>query len=367
MNLEEEIKEKSQNIATESLSMSVGELASLYKDAEIDIHPEFQRYFRWSIEQKSKLIESLLLGIPIPPIFVSQTEKGNWDVIDGLQRLSTIFQLLGVLKKNKDTLESPLTLTKTKYLTCLEGKRWEDDDDEKTLPDSAKLVIKRSRIDIKIVLNKSDATSKYELFQRLNTGGSLATDQEVRNCILIMANPEFFSWLQDLSTDTNFKKCLPISEKALAEQFDLELLVRFLVLRRLEEEYLVNIGDLGPFLTDKIISIAESNTFDRVKEETIFRSTFYKLAEALGEDSFKRFDSVRNRTSGPVLISFFEVIALGMGYCFEEPGYEINTDTIIEKHHSLQDRLSVTTTGSGVRASTRIPTTIKLGREMFSL
>jgi len=366
MSLEAEIKEKSQDIATESLSMSVGELASLYKDGEIDIHPEFQRYFRWSQEQKSKLIESLLLGIPIPPIFVSQTEKGKWDVIDGLQRLSTIFQLMGILKKDEETLEDPLTLTKTRYLEELDGKKWEDEDEANALPDSAKLIIKRSRLDIKIVLNKSDASSKFELFQRLNTGGSLATDQEVRNCILLMVNRDFFAWLQRLCNDENFKKCLPLSEKSITEQFDLELVVRFLVFRRLPADRLVNIGDIGPFLTDEILKLAKDENYDRTLEEEIFGRVFAVLAESLGEDSFKKFDSTKARTTGPVLISFFEVIALGIGYWFEQPDYEIDGLQIVEKQHQLQERLSVTASGSGVSASRRIPTTIGLGREMFN-
>jgi len=366
MNLEDEIREKSQEIATESLSMSVGELASLYKDGELDIHPEFQRYYRWTLEQKSKLIESLLLGIPIPPIFVSQTEKGRWDVVDGLQRMSTIFQLLGILKKDDTNLVEPLVLTKTKYLANLEGKSWDAEEEMNALPDSAKLIIKRSRIDVKIVLNKSDAASKYELFQRLNTGGSLATDQEVRNCILIMANHSFFSWLQDLGNYPSYKKCLPLSEKSLVEQFDLELIVRFMVLRRLGAEDLVNIGDLGPFLTEKIVALATSHGFDPKEEEEIFKKTFSLLAESLGEDSFKKFDLEKNRTGGPVLISFFEVIAIGLAFWINSSGYSISNEEVVEKHHSLQDRLSVTATGSGVSASRRIPTTVKLGRELFA-
>ncbi|MGE3862406.1 MAG: DUF262 domain-containing protein [Burkholderiaceae bacterium] len=56
--------------------MSIGEVLNLYKDEELDIHPEFQRVFRWAPEQKSRLIESLLLGIPLPPIYVATDEKG---------------------------------------------------------------------------------------------------------------------------------------------------------------------------------------------------------------------------------------------------------------------------------------------------
>ena len=92
--LQQEIDEKKKEIFTDGYPMSIGELSSLYSENELDIHPEFQRFFRWTTLQKSKLIESILLGIPIPSIFVSQREDGVWDVVDGLQRLSTIFQFM---------------------------------------------------------------------------------------------------------------------------------------------------------------------------------------------------------------------------------------------------------------------------------
>ena len=92
------------DIRTDRYSMSIGEWVNLYTSNELDIHPEFQRFFRWSSEQKSKLVESLLLGIPIPQIFVSQREDGTWDVIDGLQRLSTVFELMGILRNEKKEL-----------------------------------------------------------------------------------------------------------------------------------------------------------------------------------------------------------------------------------------------------------------------
>jgi hypothetical protein len=91
MSLQEEINARSKEIHTDGYPMSLGEIISLYRDGELDIHPEFQRFFRWTPQQKSMLIESILLGIPIPSIFVSQRDDGVWDVIDGVQRLSTIF------------------------------------------------------------------------------------------------------------------------------------------------------------------------------------------------------------------------------------------------------------------------------------
>jgi hypothetical protein len=91
--LKDQISARARQIRTDGYGMSIGEVISLYKNDEIDIHPEFQRIYRWNDEQKSRLIESILLGIPIPPIFVSQRSDGVWDVIDGVQRLSTILEI----------------------------------------------------------------------------------------------------------------------------------------------------------------------------------------------------------------------------------------------------------------------------------
>ena len=107
--------------------MSIGEWISLYQGDDLDIHPEFQRFYRWSDQQKSDLIESILLGIPLPPIFVSQRQNGVWDVIDGLQRLSTIFQFVGILKNAEEEQVEPLELLKTVYLPSLDGMVWESE------------------------------------------------------------------------------------------------------------------------------------------------------------------------------------------------------------------------------------------------
>lgn len=367
MSLENEITERSQEISTDAYGMSVGELVSLYRDGELDIHPEFQRFFRWSPQQKSRFIESLLLGIPIPSIFVSQTEKGAWDVVDGLQRISTILELMGELKNQDEELIPPLALQGTKYLPALEEKVWDSPEEgQEELPPLAKLKIKRSRLDLKIVLNTSDAKSKYELFQRLNTGGSLATDQEVRNCVLIMINREFYQWLVTLKDDPNFQACIPISDRQKVEQYDMELVVRFVTLWNLAEESLRDIKEVGNYITDKIIELAENQEYSREKTETAFKKTFEILALALGEDSFKKYNQTKKCPSGPVLISMFEIVGLGVAFNTQQENYEITEDELREKQRELWDNPQfVSGTGSGIRASTRIPQTIPMGRNTY--
>jgi hypothetical protein len=368
LGLDNEILERSKEISTDSYPMSVGELVSLYRDGELDVHPEFQRFFRWNPEQKSAFIESILLGIPTPSIFISTKINNSWEVIDGLQRLSTILHLMGELNDQNGNRKEPLTLLPTKYLPSLGGKRWSTDPpggpDE--LPPSAKLKIKRSKLDLKIVLNTSDPAAKYELFQRLNRGGSFATDQEVRNCILIMVQPSFFDWISGLANDENFKSCILLSDRSYNERYDLELIVRFLVFRTLPEGKLTRVGDLGIFLTDAIVTLAESENFDRPAEEEAFKRTFSLLSELLGEDSFKKYDPQKRRSLGSFLISVYEVMALGIGYHCLRPDFAISSDRLKSIHESLWTNGVFTgSTGSGVRASSRIPVTIPLGRALF--
>jgi len=367
MGLKEEIAAKRSEINTDGYPMSIGELANLYRDGEMDIHPEWQRFYRWTPEQKTKLIESILLGIPIPSIFVAQREDAVWDVIDGLQRLSTIFQTMGILRGQDKELLEPLTLGETAYLPSLEGMRWENGDDPShSLSPEDKLLIKRSKLDVKIILRESDPSAKYELFQRLNTGGSSLVPQEVRNCILIMVEPCFYEWLSDLSKDENFAACLSLTDRALEEQYDMELVVRFLVFRKKPATGLRRIGELGEFLTNESIQLAGSRTYDRDTERRAFADTFRWLAEATAQDSFRKHDPERSRFVGGFLISAFEAVALGLGYHWETYRADGPPENIQERIKGLwTNEAFLNGMGAGVRASSRIPTVVPVGRGVF--
>lgn len=366
----EQVKEQSKTIATDSYSMSVGELLGMYKEKELILRPEFQRFFRWSDAQKSRLIESVLLGIPLPSIFVSQKDDGRWEVIDGLQRLATLFETAGELRGEDDTPLPPLRLSKTRYLPEMDGLIWksEDDNDEDNneIPSEIRLRIKRSRLDVNIVLDQSDDTAKYELFQRLNTGGSKAVDQEVRNALLLMNNPEFFEWMEELSDNEDFRNCVPMSDRAVEEQFALELTTRFVVLHDSPAEQLRSIGELGDYLTDAVISKSSDGMFDKEKVRASFRRTFSWLNDSLGQDSFKKYYKDQDKAKGGLLVSIYEVIALGIGYHASKPGYELDCAKLKSVHRELPDRQDFKdASGSGIRSTTRLPKTVKLGRQLF--
>nr|DAD91852.1 MAG TPA: Protein of unknown function DUF262 [Myoviridae sp. ctKZW4] len=307
------------SVKTDSYPMSIGELVSMYDDGELEIRPEFQRLFRWSLEQKSNFIESVLLGIPIPSIFVSQREDGVWELVDGLQRISTILSFMGKMRDNNGELCKPLKLNGTKYLPSLQDKVWgdPDNDDENIINRNIQRIFKREKIDIKIVQRESQNDTKYEIFQRLNTGGSELSAQEVRNALLLMVNPAAQHWIERLAQSTDFIETLPISQKQKDESYYNELVVRYLALRYIEKDNLLSRhSDVAPYL-DQMVTNIFTDSFDYEKEEEIFNKTFKYLNNNFGEKAFKKYNQTKQDYTGAISMPIFEVLASGVSLAIE--------------------------------------------------
>lgn len=363
--LQAQIDTKRREIQTEGYPMSVGELTNLYRDDELDIHPEFQRFFRWSPRQKSRFIESLLLGIPIPSIFVYQRQDGVWDVIDGVQRLSTIFEFQGLLKDEDGKAVAPSVLSGTEYLPALEGLAWGSDEGDALSPEQQRL-IKRSAIDVKIVRRESDEGTKFDLFQRLNTGGSQLSDQEVRNCLLIMAEPEYYRWVLELSRLPSFQDSIAVSDRAAGEQYDLELVLRFLLLRHVAGGSLRGVGDMSDFLDTESIAQAKAWPGTHEAEAEHFKELFDLIYEAMGDQAFRRYDSAKQRFMGGFSVSAFETVTTGVSANladWQKLDIKDRDERLrarigeIWSHTEFRDN-----SGSGIRASTRLPKTIPFAR-----
>ena len=290
--LQTEIEKMRKRIKTDDYPMSIGELANLYRDGDLNINPIYQRLFRWDIAQQSSLIESILLGIPIPPIYVYQDSEGKWNLIDGLQRLSTIFKFMGILKCNKnDTDESvdnnakPEPLIATKFLQSLDHKMWISDDKYSSFTETQRRLIKRAKLPIIIIDQSSDDFAQYEMFQRLNTGGSHLSSQEIRNCILIVKNEKAYQTFKELSEMNVFQQTLPLSEKEEKEQGYIELVVKYFVLKYAS---LTNVSDsenYNTMITNEILEIIEKYQLDSEENKEIFQRIFSLLNQVLGATS----------------------------------------------------------------------------------
>lgn len=371
--LQKEIENMAKAIKTDNYPMSIGELANLYQEGDLDISPIYQRMFRWDITQQSALIESILLNIPIPPIYVYQNERGKWNLIDGQQRLSTIFKFMGILKKITDDEEmdeftdeimerEPLACTK--FLPSLEGKYWEDEDESISLTNAQRRYIKRAKILIIIIDKSSDEFAQYEMFQRLNTGGSHLSPQEIRNCILVMKNEEVYKKLRDLSRYKNFMKAAPISEKDVDEQGYLELVVKYFVLRHSKFE-ISDSENYNNFLTDEILELLNEDRIDFEKESEIFKETFDLLYEIMDENAFKKYDKVKKKSCGAVLVGAYEAII---------PGLTDNIDYFKSRKQDLESIIQglysadsyIAATKRGVRPIGRIKRLVEFSRERFA-
>jgi hypothetical protein len=311
--LEREIANARLEISADTISMSITELTSLYREGTLQIRPEFQRLFRWSNEQKSRLVESVLLGIPLPSLFVSQSDSGTWELVDGLQRVSTLLQLQGVLLGTDGTPLTPLRLTRTKFLEGLEGRSWAGGGDTVALTDAQKLDIRLARLDLKVIKRSSDPKAKFDLFQRLNSFGSTLTPQEIRSAMIAGTNSEALAWLTRLAQHPSFASCVAISERLVEEQYDLELALRFLMLHR-DTLSRSELTDFSTRLDSWSVDLAEDFSTRRDTLEQVFYRTFDELAERGGEDVFRKWDSERGQFRGPFLNTSFEVIGLGLGF-----------------------------------------------------
>lgn len=285
MNVEEkiadlgkQISDERQHIATDRMDFSIGELVNMYEQQELIIHPEYQCLFRWTDTQKTALIESILLGIPIPPIFVAEDENGIWKVVDGLQRLSTLVSFFGKLKSDNavnefnafDEDNDDVEIINTNNKWCLEKgdilKSLEGFNVD-SLPLKYVLNIKRSSLRVEILRGQSRVTMKYELFKRLNSNGTKLTAQEIRNAIYRGLDSSVNKLVEKLSKNPAFVSLTSLTKQKKKELYDQELVLRFMAFYDKNTE--IN-NNTAKILDDFMERSVNNDKFDCEMYESIF-------------------------------------------------------------------------------------------------
>ena len=366
MSLEDEITKRAREIKTDGYPMSIGEVLSMYRDGDLEVHPEFQRIYRWEDTQKWRLIESILLGIPIPTIFVSQQDDGTWDVIDGVQRLSTILEFVGMYVDADGTPLPQLQLGPTEYLPQLEGYVWEGAGLAQTeFSDTLRRDFKRSKLDFRIIKKESDSDAKFDLFQRLNSGTQLSA-QESRNCLLVMLNAEFYRWMTALAAHPSFADTVQLSTQKEDEGFRQELVLRFI----LQLEYNDGAKDLpkelGEYVTDWVRSAALSSPTKLADWAAKFETTFDYLLKHVGEDVFRKWDSDKGgRFIGAFSISAYEAITSGVAWNIDAWTAAPSANPARAVQDLWSDDYFRKNSGSGISPRRRTPRLIDFGRRYF--
>lgn len=178
--LQDQLDQHRQKVDVDHFDIPVRELLRMLEDSELTIAPEYQRLFRWDAKRESELVESLLLGLPVPPLFVATNADATWELVDGLQRVSTLIHFAGSDEQVKQHIGESVTalkLTGLQKLSAFNGLSYLD------LPAPLQITLMRRALRVTALSDKSQLEVRFDLFERLNRGGVMLTAQEVRACI----------------------------------------------------------------------------------------------------------------------------------------------------------------------------------------
>jgi hypothetical protein len=183
-----------------------------------------------------------------------------------------------------------------------------------------------------------------------------------------MANVEFYNGFEKLIENSDFAECIAITDRAKDERYDMELVCRFLVLRKVDSARLrSDMVDVGSFLSEEIVKIA-SGKFNFAVEERAFSKTFKFINSTLGSNAFRRFDTAGKRFLGASQVSAFEAIAIGLGYNISSwnPALDVDQKDFVKRVQRLWSQPDfINRQGSGVRGNDRIINVLLFARTYF--
>lgn len=264
---------------------------------ELVIDPDFQRNDVWSAKQSAELVESILMGIPIPTIYLFEMKDGTKQVVDGRQRISAILNFLN----NKFSLKD------LKILPQCNGKTFSE------LDFKMQGIFEDYQLSFYIIQPPTPERVKYDIFDRVNRGGTRLTNQEMRNALY---KGHSTVMLKDLAASSVFLNATGrgISSKRMKDQYVILRSIAFYLLKKKQHEVLEQNGeaieyksDIDDFLAKTMIFLNEKASKELLED---CKNTFYRAMEncynVLGRDAF-RFDS-ESGNRRPINMPLFEVL-----------------------------------------------------------
>lgn len=193
---------------------SIRQVVDMIEDGDIDLAPDFQRLFVWKPVQRSRLIESVLLGIPLPAFYFNQDFEGAMQVVDGVQRLTTIHRFVSKGEPLSDL----------EYLKQLQGKKFTE------LDVVLRRRLQQTQIFVNVIEPQTPDDVKFDVFRRINTGGSPLTAQEIRHC---MSRSRSRDLLKNLTSLSSFHQATDNAFRHERRMADREVALRFCAFRSL--------------------------------------------------------------------------------------------------------------------------------------
>lgn len=346
--------------------LAITSLLSRLKFDELDLTPDFQRQANlWDQKRKSRLVESILLRIPLPSFYFSENDDAVFSVVDGLQRLCTLFHFMDVAELNRAAKIDlkPLKLTGLQYLKELEGKSFTDLD--------AKYRRRVSELEItaNIIRPGTPAAVKFNVFARLNQGGMPLNAQEIRNAIY------FGNWRVKIQEMAKSKTFLSVTDNKIKtqRQHDIELVLRFVALLQLGGKFKRPAGQtLDDFLNETVENVLFNwSDLKWKKAALVFETSLNSARRLFGEQVFRK--SVGYSFKSPINRGLFEAQLIALSVCSES-----DVDKLVKNkkhvHAKLLDNMRyggllynslLYSTGSSDASNTRISAMMSIFNEVL--
>ncbi len=314
----------------------------------------------WQNPDKSRLIESILRGIPIPSIYLAEEEEGKYVVIDGQQRINSIIQYM----------DNKFGLSGLNVLTNLKNKRYSNlIGEHKPLEER----LRHAKIPVIIISTRADDTIVYEIFNRLNTGGMKLNAQEIRNC---MYHGNYNDLIKKLALDSNFVYLLGSSQdKLYRRMIDSELVLRFFAFDRLG---LFNIGayrhPLKRFLNREMADHTNISDVEKQKFTNIFKESVKLTKDVFDRNAFRKFNmgsenEVNGKWDNKINKGIFDVVMCGFASYVKMDSRE----TIVQFKDAIREELIYlmthddefidATSGHGTHEQNPVRTRFRIGFE----
>lgn len=288
-----EIPQEVRKITTQAYDKSVADVVRMIDDKDIRLDPDYQRNYVWDNKKASMLIESIILNVPIPVIYVSQEEDDSWSVIDGLQRLYSL----------KRFFDGKFKLSGLEILSDLNKS------DINTLNPKALRMLRNGLLRVIMITHDSNEEIKYDVFMRLNTGSVHLTEQELRNCLY---RGNFNKLLREVVQNATWLQLMGLKEPHV-RMADRETALRFLAIWKswnADTETLNGYkGRMKSFLNTFMSDHKDIKQSESVEWKAIFEETVNKVIQVYGTNAFKR-QSLDGTTEKTINRAIIDVIML---------------------------------------------------------
>ena len=309
--LQTQLEEQRRLVDVDHFDVTVRELVRMASEDEIRRAPVYQRKFRWDETTESRLIESVLLGLPVPSLFMATNADGTWEVVDGLQRLSTLMHFVSEpeavwLPELGKT--HPLVLSGLEKLDRFNGSAYS------TLPTPVQLAFGKRGLRVTALSDKSNVQARFEVFERLNTGGVALSPQEVRACIF---QGPFTDFLRELADEATFVGLVKLQRAHQHDATREELVLKFFAYLYDRDAF---DGAVGGFLTQYTEKAVK--TFDADSNRKLFLATVTRLAEITGGPFLRqKYGNTPLNQFESALVALGELIRDGVAVKKPKPGW----------------------------------------------